>query len=119
MRTLISAGELLGVYIDQITDRIVAEVIHADSSDVEEKREPAKLSAAVVNDGKSPRQSLRSVNGMQELSSNAGIALGFGDPLNNAIYFPLPIINSIAVAALVVFAVPKMRAKWAAWHPRR
>jgi hypothetical protein len=39
-------------YIDQITDRIVAEVIHADSSDAEEKREPSKLAAAATKDGK-------------------------------------------------------------------
>jgi hypothetical protein len=39
-------------YIDQITDRIVADVIHGDSSDAEEKREPPKLGAGVVADDK-------------------------------------------------------------------
>jgi tRNA nucleotidyltransferase (CCA-adding enzyme) len=36
-------------YIDQITDRIVADVIHRDASDLDERAEPPQLTAGAAN----------------------------------------------------------------------
>jgi hypothetical protein len=36
-------------YVDQVTDRILAEVIHGDSSDAAEAAEPRQLTAGVVD----------------------------------------------------------------------
>jgi hypothetical protein len=42
----------------------------------------------------------------------AALALGFADPVNDPIYFPLPLLNSIAVAAFGVFGVPRLVRRW-------
>jgi hypothetical protein len=45
--------------------------------------------------------------------------MGFADPVNDVIYFPLPFLNSVAVASIAVFAVPRALKKIAEWRRPR